>query len=160
MEDQGSRAARLRALREAAGLDTQEAASNGAASETKVEEPVLKFRNYSVKDDKITHEKQAVANPPKYEQPVVESDVDVEGEVGNQQIASGQCAQADIVDSLLLLDAGAIAECSAKEAKLGFAQRCRAQAGQAGAQDTARNDFHHAESTAECASGSNMMYLS
>ena len=80
MEDPSNRAARLRALREAAGLDTSEQDLNGAATDT-ADQPVLKFRNYTVRDDKITHEKTAVANPPKYEQPVVEADVDVEGEV-------------------------------------------------------------------------------
>ncbi|DBB03435.1 TPA: hypothetical protein ACH3X3_010793 [Trebouxia sp. C0006] len=79
MEDPSNRAARLRALREAAGLDTGEQDLNGAATDT-ADQPVLKFRNYTVRDDKITHEKTAVANPPKYEQPVVEADVDVEGE--------------------------------------------------------------------------------
>ena len=66
MEDQSARAARLRAMREAAGLDTRDQDTNGAAQDTTADEPVLKFRNYSVKDDKIPHEKQAVANPPKY----------------------------------------------------------------------------------------------
>ena len=88
MEDQTARAARLRALREAAGLDTPEDAANGQAADANGEEPVLKFRNYSVKDDKITHEKQAVANPPKYEQPVVEPDADVQGEVGSVSSSS------------------------------------------------------------------------
>ena len=80
MEDQSARAARLRSLREAAGLDTGEQHPNGAATGTAAD-PVLKFRNYTVKDDKITHEKTDVANPPKYEQPVAEPDVDIEGEV-------------------------------------------------------------------------------
>lgn len=81
MENQAARAARLRSLREAAGLDTREQDVDGAAPDMNVDEPVLKFRNYSVKDDRITHEKQAAANPPKYEQPVVEPEADVEGEV-------------------------------------------------------------------------------
>lgn len=80
MEDPSTRAARLRALREAAGLDKGEQEVNGAAADT-ADQPVLKFRNYTVRDDKITHEKTAVANPPKYEEPVVEAEVDVEGEV-------------------------------------------------------------------------------
>ncbi|DBA80887.1 hypothetical protein WJX77_004712 [Trebouxia sp. C0004] len=79
MEESSARAARLRALREAAGLDTGEQGLNGGATVT-ADQPVLKFRNYTVRDDKITHEKTAVANPPKYVQPVVEADVDVEGE--------------------------------------------------------------------------------
>lgn len=80
MEDQSARAARLRSLREAAGLDTGEQQSNGVATDAAAD-PVLKFRNYTVKDDKITHEKTDVANPPKYEQPDAEPDVDIEGEV-------------------------------------------------------------------------------
>lgn len=82
MEDQASRTARLRSLREAAGLDTGEHRSSVAAvDDVEMADPILKFRNYSVKDEKISHDKPAVANPPKYEQPVVEPDVNVEGEV-------------------------------------------------------------------------------
>ncbi len=92
MEDQAARAARLRSLREAAGLDTGEQGSDGAAADS-AREPVLKFRNYSVKDDKITHEKTAVANPPKYEQPVGEPDVDVEGEVNSRLHFTADCVQ-------------------------------------------------------------------
>lgn len=86
MEDKAARAARLRSMREAAGLDTRQQDGDEAAPDTNTDDPVLKFRNYSVKDDKITHEKQAAANPPKYEQPVVEQDADVEGEVTSKQI--------------------------------------------------------------------------
>ena len=86
MEDRAARAARLRSMREAAGLDTRQPDADEAAPDTSVDEPVLKFRNYSVKDDRITHEKQAAANPPKYEQPVVEQDGDVEGEVTSKQV--------------------------------------------------------------------------
>lgn len=81
MEDKAARAARLRLMREAAGLDTRQHDMDEAAPDMNVDDPVLKFRNYSVKDDRIAHEKQAAANPPKYEQPVVELDGDVEGEV-------------------------------------------------------------------------------
>lgn len=84
MEDQAARAARLRSLREAAGLDTRQQDADEAEPDTNADEPTLKFRNYSVKDDRITHEKQAAANPPKYEEPVVEPEADVEGEVGQQ----------------------------------------------------------------------------
>lgn len=94
MEDPAARAARLRSLREAAGLDSRQQDADGAAPDTNVDDPVLKFRNYSVKDDRITHEKQAAANPPKYEQPVVEQDGDVEGEVTSKQI---DLLQGDII---------------------------------------------------------------
>ena len=86
MEDRAARAARLRSMREAAGLDTRQPDADEAAPDTSVDEPVLKFRNYSVKDDRIAHEKQAAANPPKYEQPIVEQDGDVEGEVTSKQV--------------------------------------------------------------------------
>lgn len=86
MEDRAARAARLRSMREAAGLDTRQPDADQEAPDTNVDNPVLKFRNYSVKDDRITHEKQAAANPPKYEQPVVEQDGDVEGEVTIKQV--------------------------------------------------------------------------
>ena len=122
MEDPSNRAARLRALREAAGLDTGEQDLNGAATDT-ADQPVLKFRNYTVRDDKITHEKTAVANPPKYEQPVVEADVDVEGEVTDACVIEqsnnflfGLCH--------LACNTGTAVKCCAKEAKLGFAKRC------------------------------------
>lgn len=77
MQDQAARAARLRALREAAQLDTP--VQN---TESEAAEPVLKFRNYVVKDDKISHEQTAAANPPKYEAPTAGPDLDAEGEVG------------------------------------------------------------------------------
>ena len=86
MEDKATRAARLRSMREAAGLDIQQQDGDEAAPDTNADDPVLKFRNYSVKDDRITHEKQAAANPPKYEQPVVEQDGDVEGEVTSKLV--------------------------------------------------------------------------
>ena len=80
MQDQAARAARLRALREAAQLDTphQDAEPEAAGNA----EPVLKFRNYVVKDDKISHEQTAAANPPDYEAPTAGPDLDAEGEVG------------------------------------------------------------------------------
>lgn len=79
MQDQAARAARLRALREAAQLDTphQDAEPEAAGNA----EPVLKFRNYVVKDDKISHEQTAAANPPDYEAPTAGPDLDAEGEV-------------------------------------------------------------------------------
>ena len=83
MEAQTSRAERLRALREAAGLDTSQQEVSGGAVESSADQ-ILKFRSYSVKDDKISHEKAAVANPPKYEQPVVEEDMEAEGEVSHK----------------------------------------------------------------------------
>lgn len=103
MEDPAARAARLRSLREAAGLDTRPQDTDGAAPDTNVDDPVLKFRNYSVKDDRITHEKQAAANPPKYEQPVVEQDGDVEGEVTSKQMDVLQVGEVRVVTLLYSL---------------------------------------------------------
>ncbi len=121
MEDPSTRAARLRALRQAAGLDTSEQDLNGSAADT-ADQPVLKFRNYTVRDDKITHEKTAVANPPKYEQPVVEADVDVEGEVTD---ACGLDQQPVFVRSLsVVVRTGTAVKRCAKEAKLGLAKGC------------------------------------
>lgn len=60
-------------------MDTSQQEASGDAVDDSTD-PVLKFRNYSVKDDKITHEKATVANPPKYEQPVVEDNMEAEGE--------------------------------------------------------------------------------
>jgi len=65
MEDPAARRARLKALRDAANAsDTAqqpEAAATGAQEASKQasdsQEPVLKFRNYAVRDDKIEHEK-------------------------------------------------------------------------------------------------------
>lgn len=79
MQDQAARAARLRALREAAQLDTPEQDAEPPAAANA--EPVLKFRNYVVKDDQISHEKTAAANPPKYEEPTAGPDLEAEGEV-------------------------------------------------------------------------------
>ena len=79
MQDQAARAARLRALREAAELDTP--GQNTEPEVAEDAEPVLKFRNYVVKDDKISHEQTAAANPPKYEAPTAGPDLDAEGEV-------------------------------------------------------------------------------
>lgn len=78
-EEQAARAARLRALREAAQIDTPDQTAAPPADGDA--EPVLKFRNYVVKDDQISHEKQAIANPPKYEAPAAAPDLDAEGEV-------------------------------------------------------------------------------
>jgi len=123
MEDPSNRAARLRALREAAGLDTGKQDLNGAATDT-ADQPVLKFRNYTVRDDKITHEKTAVANPPKYEQPVVEADVDVEGEVIDACVIDQQSNNFLFGLYQLACNTGTAVKCCAKEAKLGFAKRC------------------------------------
>mmetsp|Transcript_21131 Transcript_21131/g.46272 ORF Transcript_21131/g.46272 Transcript_21131/m.46272 type:complete len:134 (+) Transcript_21131:79-480(+) len=71
MEDAVARRERLKALKAAA-----EAVGEGApdaAPEQDSDKPVLKFRNYAVKDEKrIEHEKVAPAKPPKFEAPIVE----------------------------------------------------------------------------------------
>ena len=60
---------RLKALRDAAGekVEGQESKQPG--------EPALKFRNYSVRDQKIEHTVLAPALPPEYKAPEVEAAV-------------------------------------------------------------------------------------
>lgn len=62
MEDAAARKARLKALREAAGADGDAAPQSTetaapAAEDAEPSEPVLKFRNYAVRDEKIEHAK-------------------------------------------------------------------------------------------------------
>lgn len=76
MEDPASRKERLRALREAARLaDDQPHQAEQAEQAQPTEEPVLKFRNYVPRDDKIDHEKVEAAQPPKFEEPKPEADI-------------------------------------------------------------------------------------
>jgi len=71
MESAQERKARLKALREAAGEKGQVAEAPSAQ-----EEPVLKFRNYNVRDkQKIEHEVVAPALPPEYKAPEPEAAV-------------------------------------------------------------------------------------
>ncbi|GFH29024.1 uncharacterized protein HaLaN_27613 [Haematococcus lacustris] len=68
MEDAAARKERLRALRQAA--EQAEQATGDAQAEP--EKPVLRFRNYAVKDHKhIQHEQVQPAQPPKLEEPQV-----------------------------------------------------------------------------------------
>ncbi|KAJ9529875.1 hypothetical protein QJQ45_022279 [Haematococcus lacustris] len=68
MEDAAARKERLRALRQAA--EQAEGATGDAQAEP--EKPVLRFRNYAVKDHKhIQHEQVQPAQPPKLEEPQV-----------------------------------------------------------------------------------------
>eukprot|EP00878_Enallax_costatus_P007084 GHUV01007423.1.p2 GENE.GHUV01007423.1~~GHUV01007423.1.p2 ORF type:complete len:135 (+),score=49.96 GHUV01007423.1:500-904(+) len=68
MEDAVARRERLKALKQAAQL--VESGDGAAADEAQQpEKPVLKFRNYVVRDEKIEHEKIAPAQPPKLEEP-------------------------------------------------------------------------------------------
>ena len=122
-EEQAARAARLRALREAAQLDTPDQTAPPSADGDA--EPVLKFRNYVVKDDKISHEKQAVANPPKYEAPTAAPDLEAEGEVRPDTCTF---SVHDALDNSPLFHAGTIAACCAEETKLGLEEGCGAQA--------------------------------
>ena len=62
MEDAATRRARLKAIRDAAGGaepagEAPADAVPAAKDAPPTEEPVLKFRNYAVRDDKIAHEK-------------------------------------------------------------------------------------------------------
>ena len=79
MESAEARRVRLKALREAAA-GAEEADVQSSASE----EPVLKFRNYAVKDQKnIEHTTVDAAQAPEFVAPVIEPSVvqEVQGEV-------------------------------------------------------------------------------
>ena len=79
MESAEARRARLKALREAAA-----GAENAGTPSTEPDEPVLKFRNYAVKDQKnIKHDTVEAAQAPEFAAPVVEPSVvqEVQGEV-------------------------------------------------------------------------------
>lgn len=57
MEDAVARRERLKALKQAAQLVETVDAPAAAEAAQQPEKPVLKFRNYAVKDEKIQHEK-------------------------------------------------------------------------------------------------------
>ncbi|KIZ00598.1 Coiled-coil domain-containing protein 12 [Monoraphidium neglectum] len=86
MEEAAARRERLKALKAAAALAGDGAAGDaGPAGEEheqqEPEKPVLKFRNYVVKDSKhIEHEQVAPAQVPKAEEPVVEQRPEDAGE--------------------------------------------------------------------------------
>ncbi|PNH03523.1 Coiled-coil domain-containing protein 12 [Tetrabaena socialis] len=87
MDDALARRERLKALRAAAaaaeGGQAPEAVPAAAAAAdadagddaaVEADKPVLKFRNYAVQDTKrIDHERVAAAQPPKFQEPVVET---------------------------------------------------------------------------------------
>ncbi|GAB4814876.1 hypothetical protein N2152v2_001922 [Parachlorella kessleri] len=76
MEGGQDRKARLKALREAAQLADGEVeqAANGPEAEP-TQEPVLKFRNYAVKDaEKIEFQKVEAAQPPEFQPVEVDPD--------------------------------------------------------------------------------------
>lgn len=81
MEDAQQRKERLRALRAAAAAEPMESEPPQPAQQ---EDPVLKFRNYAVKDKKIEHQAIDAAHAPEFMEPVVEPSVvqEVQGEVG------------------------------------------------------------------------------
>eukprot|EP00775_Hariotina_reticulata_P011163 gene11163-11313_t len=72
MEDAAARRERLKALKQAQQLIEANYADAAAAQDSQpAEKPVLKFRNYVPKDEKIDHEKIAPAQPPKLEEPQI-----------------------------------------------------------------------------------------
>ncbi|CAK0787017.1 hypothetical protein CVIRNUC_010233 [Coccomyxa viridis] len=78
MESAEARRARLKALRDAAA-----GAEDVGTPSTAPDEPVLKFRNYAVKDQKnIKHDTVEAAQAPEFAAPVVEPSVvqEVQGE--------------------------------------------------------------------------------
>ncbi len=79
-ETPGERKARLKALRDAAAsADATEPSTSAAQGD----EPVLKFRNYAVKDNRIEHQTIEAAQAPEYQEPVPEPSIvqEVQGEV-------------------------------------------------------------------------------
>ncbi|KAG2499078.1 hypothetical protein HYH03_003261 [Edaphochlamys debaryana] len=75
MEDALARKERLKALRAAAQAAEAKGEDGGEpAPAEEPEKPVLKFRNYAVQDTKrIDHETVKAAQPPKFEEPQVET---------------------------------------------------------------------------------------
>ncbi|EIE22848.1 hypothetical protein COCSUDRAFT_16114 [Coccomyxa subellipsoidea C-169] len=77
-ETPGERKARLKALRDAAAsADATEPSTSAAQGD----EPVLKFRNYAVKDNRIEHQTIEAAQAPEYQEPVPEPSIVQEGDV-------------------------------------------------------------------------------
>jgi len=68
MESAQARKAKLKAIRDAAGEKGE-----GPESSATHQEPALKFRNYSVRDQKIEHTVVAPALPPEYKAPEPEA---------------------------------------------------------------------------------------
>ncbi|GIL47242.1 hypothetical protein Vafri_4093 [Volvox africanus] len=76
MEEVLARRDRLKALRAAAQASAADdtAAPPPDTTEPEPEKPILKFRNYAVQDTKrIDHERVEAAQPPKFQEPVVET---------------------------------------------------------------------------------------
>eukprot|EP00884_Botryococcus_braunii_P000948 jgi/Botrbrau1/10854/Bobra.0025s0032.1 len=71
METAEQRRERLRALREEAASRDVEAAEP-AQQQNGADEPVLKFRNYAVKDKQIEHKVIEPAHAPEFEEPTAE----------------------------------------------------------------------------------------
>ncbi len=84
MEDAEARKERLKALRQAAEI-SREDGEDAAAAAPAVEEPVLKFRNYSVRDEKIAHEKVEAVQPPAFEEVHIEAN-ELEAEDGEVRL--------------------------------------------------------------------------
>lgn len=82
MEDAQQRKERLRALRAAAAAEPEQPPAAQPAQQ-QPEEPVLKFRNYTVKDKKIEHQTIEAAHAPEFVEPVAEPSVvqEVQGQV-------------------------------------------------------------------------------
>ncbi|BDA50416.1 probable coiled-coil domain-containing protein 12 [Coccomyxa sp. Obi] len=81
MEAAADRKARLKALKEAAASAEHSQTSTSAPS-AQADEPVLKFRNYAVKDTRIEHQTIEAAQAPEYQEPVPEPSIvqEIQGE--------------------------------------------------------------------------------
>ena len=82
MEDAQQRKDRVLALRGAAASEAEQP-SAAQPLQQQPDEPVLKFRNYTVKDKKIEHQTIEAAHAPEYVEPVAEPSVvqEVQGQV-------------------------------------------------------------------------------
>ena len=82
MEAAADRKARLKALKAAAASADATEPSTSAPS-AQGDEPVLKFRNYAVKDSRIEHQTIEAAQAPEYQEPVPEPSIvqEIQGEV-------------------------------------------------------------------------------
>jgi hypothetical protein len=79
METAQERKERLRAMREAAAADPGE--PEQPSEPPAAAEPVLKFRNYAMKDKNIEHTVIEAAHAPEFEEPVAEPPEATAGDV-------------------------------------------------------------------------------
>lgn len=109
MEDASSRRARLKSLREdARAAEQAEVQPDEAASGAlHIAEPVLKFRNYTPRDERLEHQKVEAAHVPEFEEDKVDQDVLTSGANEAEILAPKKAnwdVQRDIEPKLALLE--------------------------------------------------------